>query len=55
MTLMISSGWHIYNAAPFLPFRLPERLTLGGWLVVVHPSLVAIVPRTLRPMITGRA
>src|SRR5690348_6026958 len=77
MTLMISSGWHIYNAAPFLPFRLPELLTLVGWLggalggyeavrrvhflamtgivlfVAVHPSLVAIVPRTLRPMITG--
>ena len=32
MTLMIGSGWHIYNAAPFLPFSFPARLTLGGWL-----------------------
>lgn len=33
MTLMIMSGWRIYNASPvFPPFRFPDMLTLGGWL-----------------------
>ena len=33
MTLMIMSGWRIYNASPvFPPFRFPDALTLGGWL-----------------------
>jgi len=30
--LMVSSGWRIYNAAPFWNFRFPNEWTLGGWL-----------------------
>jgi thiosulfate reductase cytochrome b subunit len=30
--LMATSGWRIYNAAPFFQFRIPGELTLGGWL-----------------------
>jgi thiosulfate reductase cytochrome b subunit len=30
--IMVTSGWRIYNAAPFFPFRIPNELTLGGWL-----------------------
>ncbi|BCJ89460.1 cytochrome b561 [Terrihabitans soli] len=30
--LMVMSGWRIYNAAPFFPFRFPPEITLGGWL-----------------------
>jgi thiosulfate reductase cytochrome b subunit len=30
--LMVFSGWRIYNADPFLGFRLPDSWTLGGWL-----------------------
>ncbi|GAA4030530.1 cytochrome b/b6 domain-containing protein [Actimicrobium antarcticum] len=30
--LLASSGWRIYNAAPFYPFTLPSWITLGGWL-----------------------
>lgn len=29
---MIGSGWRIYNASPFLPFKFPAYLTLGDWL-----------------------
>lgn len=32
MTVMIMSGWRIYNASPLFPFAFPEWLTLGGWL-----------------------
>ena len=32
MTLMIMSGWRIYNASPLFGFRFPNELTLGGWL-----------------------
>ena len=32
MTVMIGSGWHIYNASPLFPFVFPPWLTLGGWL-----------------------
>jgi thiosulfate reductase cytochrome b subunit len=32
ITLMVLSGWRIYNASPFFPFRFPAELTLGGWL-----------------------
>jgi thiosulfate reductase cytochrome b subunit len=32
MTVMIASGWHIYNASPLFPVRFPAWLTLGGWL-----------------------
>ena len=30
--IMIASGWRIYNADPFLGFKIPNDLTLGGWL-----------------------
>jgi len=30
--IMVASGWRIYNAEPFLGFKLPAELTLGGWL-----------------------
>ncbi|MGK5055705.1 cytochrome b/b6 domain-containing protein [Janthinobacterium sp. LB2P49] len=32
VVVLASSGWRIYNAAPFFPFELPRALTLGGWL-----------------------
>ncbi len=32
MTLMIMSGWRIYNASPLFDFRFPPGITLGGWL-----------------------
>jgi len=32
MTMMIMSGWRIYNASPLFDFRFPPGLTLGGWL-----------------------
>jgi len=32
MTLMIMSGWRIYNASPLFDFRFPNAITLGGWL-----------------------
>ncbi|QJC57813.1 Putative protein-methionine-sulfoxide reductase subunit YedZ1 [Polaromonas vacuolata] len=30
--ILVTSGWRIYNAAPFFPFNIPAVLTLGGWL-----------------------
>src|SRR3954467_9375795 len=30
--VLVTSGWRIYNAAPFFPFEIPAGLTLGGWL-----------------------
>lgn len=30
--VLVTSGWRIYNAAPFFPFDIPALLTLGGWL-----------------------
>ena len=30
--VMVTSGWRIYNAAPFFDFRFPNEITLGGWL-----------------------
>ena len=30
--LLVTSGWRIYNAAPFFAFSIPARITLGGWL-----------------------
>jgi thiosulfate reductase cytochrome b subunit len=30
--VLVTSGWRIYNAAPFFPFDIPAVLTLGGWL-----------------------
>ncbi|HTK02485.1 MAG TPA: cytochrome b/b6 domain-containing protein [Bordetella sp.] len=32
ITVMVMSGWRIYNASPFLDFRFPNQYTLGGWL-----------------------
>jgi thiosulfate reductase cytochrome b subunit len=32
MTLMIMSGWRIYNASPLFDFKFPSGVTLGGWL-----------------------
>jgi thiosulfate reductase cytochrome b subunit len=30
--VLVTSGWRIYDAAPFFPFRFPADITLGGWL-----------------------
>jgi len=30
--MLVTSGWRIYNAAPFFPFTIPTVVTLGGWL-----------------------
>jgi thiosulfate reductase cytochrome b subunit len=30
--VLVTSGWRIYNAAPFFPFSIPNSITLGGWL-----------------------
>ena len=30
--VLVTSGWRIYNAAPFFDFRIPNQITLGGWL-----------------------
>ena len=30
--IMVTSGWRIYNASPIFPFRIPNEITLGGWL-----------------------
>jgi len=30
--LMVGSGWRIYNASPLFDFRIPNQITLGGWL-----------------------
>ena len=30
--VLVTSGWRIYNAAPFFPFHIPAAITLGGWL-----------------------
>jgi thiosulfate reductase cytochrome b subunit len=32
ITLMIMSGWRIYNASPLFDFKFPSGITLGGWL-----------------------
>lgn len=32
VVVLVTSGWRIYNAAPFFPFRVPGDITLGGWL-----------------------
>jgi thiosulfate reductase cytochrome b subunit len=32
MTVMIASGWQIYDASPLFPFTFPSWLTLGHWL-----------------------
>lgn len=30
--VMVASGWRIYNASPLFDFRIPNPITLGGWL-----------------------
>jgi thiosulfate reductase cytochrome b subunit len=30
--IMLTSGWRIYDASPIFAFRIPQTLTLGGWL-----------------------
>lgn len=30
--VLITSGWRIYNASPLFDFRIPNEMTLGGWL-----------------------
>jgi thiosulfate reductase cytochrome b subunit len=32
MAVLATSGWRIYDAAPFFAFRIPAEITLGGWL-----------------------
>ncbi len=32
VTLLVLSGWRIYNASPIFHFSFPEQITLGGWL-----------------------
>ena len=32
VVIMVTSGWRIYNAAPFFDFQFVKELTLGGWL-----------------------
>lgn len=32
LTIMVTSGLRIYNASPIWNFKIPETLTLGGWL-----------------------
>jgi thiosulfate reductase cytochrome b subunit len=31
-TVMITSGWRIYDASPIFHFEFPASITLGGWL-----------------------
>ena len=30
--VLVTSGWRIYNAAPFFAFVFPKDITVGGWL-----------------------
>lgn len=32
VTVMIMSGWRIYNASPLFGFKFYKAITLGGWL-----------------------
>jgi Ni/Fe-hydrogenase b-type cytochrome subunit len=32
LAIMVTSGLRIYNASPLFDFKVPEVLTLGGWL-----------------------
>ena len=32
VTIMILSGWRIYNASPIFGFKIPAQLTMGDWL-----------------------
>ncbi|MBS0639571.1 MAG: cytochrome b/b6 domain-containing protein [Proteobacteria bacterium] len=46
ITLMIGSGWRIYNASPFFAFTFPSFLTLGGWLggaLAIHFAMMWVL------------
>lgn len=32
VVILVMSGWRIYNASPIFSFRIPDSITLGGWL-----------------------
>ena len=32
VVILAMSGWRIYNASPLFDFRIPNEITLGGWL-----------------------
>lgn len=32
VSVMVTSGWRIYNASPLYGFDFPKSITLGGWL-----------------------
>lgn len=32
VVILATSGWRIYNAAPFFDFKFAKAITLGGWL-----------------------
>ena len=32
VTVMVMSGWRIYNASPLFDFEFAKQITLGGWL-----------------------
>lgn len=32
IVILVLSGWRIYNASPIFAFRVPNQITLGGWL-----------------------
>jgi len=32
VVILVTSGWRIYDASPFLGFVIPKDITLGGWL-----------------------
>ena len=32
VVVLVTSGWRIYNASPLFEVRIPNEITLGGWL-----------------------
>jgi len=32
VTILVTSGWRIYDASPVFKFKIPPDITLGGWL-----------------------
>ena len=32
IVVLVMSGWRIYDASPLFDFRIPNEITLGGWL-----------------------
>lgn len=54
--VMIASGLQIYNAAPILPFRFPDAITLGGWLggaLLWHFAAMWVMAANLAVMLAG--